>query len=401
MYYHMYYFNVKVHYMVEYTYTSHTTCLWYTTCLFCWARNSSVWRIQQFDLCNLWESTFCWQHRREQGSNEPTLLNIDAQLRQDDFVEEPNRSCHNSLLPRNRRTRCDCQQGAVRFDLSYGQQGPTIRSAWQQDHGSAQQGLHHASTPSGMWINSEIHNRWNFLDATLDTDVQQRPGSHGKGRHNFVMVQQFSLGLQLCFPNSRCHQQRQRSLANPTTSNRLCWGNMPQQASSTGIPTTMGLGHWQPALHEMQQLKLGGTKRTERLRGNNMICEWVNNTFSWETYMEAAQQASWRRQHGRWWGWTTGRLIIFQQEGDQTTRWCLLGIKPTKQNSATWTCTTTASEREINRRFRQIRKTAINLWSTDILSVNINISDHTGVVQHVNSGEMVCDDVQHQFKRMC
>ena len=85
--------------------------------------------------------------------------NIDAQLRQDDFVEEPNRSCHNSLLSRDRQTRCDCQQGAVRFDLSYGQQGPTLRSAWQQDHESAQQGLHHASTPSGMWINSEIHNR--------------------------------------------------------------------------------------------------------------------------------------------------------------------------------------------------------------------------------------------------
>ena len=62
------------------------------------------------------------------------------------------------------------------------------------------------------------------------------------------MVQQLPLDLQLRVPNSCGHQQWEWSFASPTTSYRLCWGNMPQQASPAGIPTTMEFDHRQRAL---------------------------------------------------------------------------------------------------------------------------------------------------------
>ena len=39
--------------------------------------------------------------------------------------------------------------------------------------------------------------------------------------------------------------------------------------------------------HASKQLSLAGAKTTERLRGNDEICNWLYNTFNWESYMEA------------------------------------------------------------------------------------------------------------------
>ena len=36
----------------------------------------------------------------------------------------------------------------------------------------------------------------------------------------------------------------------------------------------------------LQQLQLAGSKTTERLRGNELVLEWVNNTFDWNRYVQ-------------------------------------------------------------------------------------------------------------------
>ena len=36
----------------------------------------------------------------------------------------------------------------------------------------------------------------------------------------------------------------------------------------------------------LQQLQLAGSKTTERLRGNHLVLEWVNNTFDWDSYVQ-------------------------------------------------------------------------------------------------------------------
>ena len=39
--------------------------------------------------------------------------------------------------------------------------------------------------------------------------------------------------------------------------------------------------------HASKQFSLAGAKTTERLRGNDQICNWLHSTFNWKSCMEA------------------------------------------------------------------------------------------------------------------
>ena len=62
-----------------------------------------------------------------------------------------------------------------------------------------------------------------------------------------------------------------------------CLNRLPQQESQRLWNLITDNVHF----HELQQLKMGGARTTERLRGNSQICNWLYHTFDCESYIEA------------------------------------------------------------------------------------------------------------------
>ena len=62
-----------------------------------------------------------------------------------------------------------------------------------------------------------------------------------------------------------------------------CLNRLPQQESQRLWNLITDNVHF----HELQQLKMGGARTTERLRGNSQIFNWLYHTFDCESYIEA------------------------------------------------------------------------------------------------------------------
>ena len=193
-----------------------------------------------------------------------------AQLPQDDFVKDPNRSCHNSLLSRNSRTRCDWQQGGGRFDLNHGQQRPTIGSTWQQDREPVQQGIHHTPTPSAecgsTWrfktdeISSTQH--WTLMSSN-DQAVMAKIGATLSSFNSFLWTYNYVFPTAVVTNSDSDHWQALLHAVEYGGATRL--NRLPQQEGQClWNLITDNMHH-----HASKQLSLAGAKTTERLRGND------------------------------------------------------------------------------------------------------------------------------------